>query len=315
MAADLVAPQRRARQGGSSAKLHRPEKIAGYVFIIPTVVLFAVFVGYPIVRAIYISLTSWSGFGDPVFSGLDNYTRMASDPVARAAFVRTIVYAVVTTVLLTVVPLLAAVLINSTWRKFGVLARTLLFIPGVVSFVVTGVVWRLVLDPNVGILNRVLGSLGLDSLTRTWLGDAQTALPAIIVVALWQGLGLNMLIFFAGLQGVDPTLYEAAETDGANAWQKFRHVTVPGLRVITAIVVSLNLINGFKVFDLIYIMTAGGPNHASEVMGTLLYGLAFGSTSGSVPQFGYASAMSVVVLLLCTAAVAFQIFLNRRAAR
>ncbi|WP_432571723.1 carbohydrate ABC transporter permease [Kineococcus sp. SYSU DK005] len=298
-----------------SARLHRPETIAGYVFILPTVVLFALFVGYPIVRAVYISLTSWTGFGDPVFTGLDNYARMAADPVARAAFVRTLAFAAVTTVLQTLVPLVAAVLINSTWRRFGVVARTLLFIPGIVSFVVTGVVWRLVLDPNVGVANRLLDSVGLETLSRTWLGEAQTALPTIIVVALWQGLGLNMLIFFAGLQGIDPTLYEAAETDGANAWQKFRYVTVPGLRVITTIVVSLNLINGFKAFDLIYVMTQGGPNHASEVMGTLLYGLAFGSTSGSVPQFGYASAMSIVVLLLCTAAVTAQIVLNRRAAR
>lgn len=315
MSTQLLSGRAARRERFVPGRLHRPETIAGYVFILPTVVLFALFVGYPIVRAIYISLTSWTGFGDPVFTGLDNYTRMAADPVARAAFVRTLAFAVVTTVLQTLVPLGAAVLVNSTWKRFGVVARTLLFIPGIVSFVVTGVVWRLVLDPNVGVVNRLLDSAGLESLSRTWLGEAQTALPTIVVVALWQGLGLNMLIFFAGLQGIDPTLYEAAETDGANAWQKFRYVTVPGLRVITTIVVSLNLINGFKAFDLIYVMTQGGPNHASEVMGTLLYGLAFGSTSGSVPQFGYASAMSIVVLLLCTVAVTVQLVLNRRAAR
>jgi ABC-type sugar transport system permease subunit len=315
MAAQLVAGRRRRGAPLASRRLHRPEKIAGYVFILPTVVLFALFVGYPILRAVYLGFTTWTGFGAPSFTGLANYTRMAGDTVARASFVHTLVYAAVTTVLQTALPLLAAVLINSTWRRFGVVARTLLFVPGIVSFVVTGVVWRLVLDPNVGILNRVLDSVGLSSWSHSWLGEASTALPAVIVVALWQSLGLNMLIFFAGLQGIDPTLYEAAETDGASALQKFRYVTVPGLRVITGIVVSLNLINGFKVFDLIYVMTTGGPNHASESMGTLLYGLAFGSTSGSVPQFGYASAMSVVVLLLCTAAVAVQLTLSRRAAR
>lgn len=301
--------------GHRTSRLRRPQQVAGYLFIAPTVLLFAVFVGYPIGRAVYLSLTTWSGFGEPVWSGLDNYSRMAGDPVARGAFVRTLVFAGVTTVLQTALPLFAAVLLNSTWRRFGVLARTLLFIPGIVSFVVTGVIWRLILDPNVGLLNRGLDQLGLGSLARSWLGDGSTALPAIIVVALWQSLGLNMLIFFAGLQGIDPTLYEAAETDGAGAVAKFRYVTIPGLQVVTGIVVSLNLINGFKAFDLVYVMTQGGPNHASEVMGTLLYGLAFGSTSGSIPQFGYASAMSVVVLLLCTGAVAVQIGLNRRAAR
>ena len=316
MATEVLVPdQRQEVARGSTARLHRPQTIAGYVFIVPALVLFALFVGYPIIRAIYLGFTSWAGFGDPTWSGLANYARMARDPVARSAFAHTLVYAAVTTVLQTALPLTVAVLVNSTWRRFGVVARTLLFIPGVVSFVVTGVIWRLVLDPNVGILNRTLDAVGLGSLAHSWLGDGSTALPAIIAVSLWQALGLNMLIFFAGLQGLDPTLYEAAETDGANAAQKFRYVTLPGLRVITAIVVSLNLINGFKVFDIIYVMTQGGPNHASESLGTLLYGLAFGSTAGSLPQFGYASAMSVIVLLLCMAAVGLQIALARRAAR
>jgi len=311
----LAGGQHTAGRRSGSGRLRRPERTAGYLFILPAVLLFAFFVGYPIVRAIYLGFTSWSGFGSPTWTGTDNYTRMATDPVARGAFVHTLVFAGVTTVLQTVLPLLTAVLVNSTRKRFGVVVRTLLFIPGVVSFVVTGVIWRLVLDPNVGILNRVLGSVGLGSWSHSWLGEGSTVLPAIIVVSLWQGLGLNMLIFFAGIQGIDPALFEAAETDGANALQKLWYVTVPGLRIVTGIVVSLNLINGFKVFDLIYVMTQGGPNHASESLGTQLYGLAFGSTSGSIPQFGYASALSVVVLILCTAAVGIQTALNRRAAR
>ncbi|RKS69190.1 multiple sugar transport system permease protein/raffinose/stachyose/melibiose transport system permease protein [Motilibacter peucedani] len=297
------------------SKRHRPEMLAGYLFILPTVLLFLVFVGYPIVRSVYLGFTTWSGFGSPSWTGFHNYHRMFDDTVARQAFRNTLVFAAVTTVLQTVLPLLVAVLVNATWRRFGIAARTLLFIPGVVSFVVSGVIWKLVLDPNLGLLNKLLDGIGLDSLTHSWLGESSTALPAIMVVSLWQALGLNMLIFFAGLQGIDPTLYEAAEVDGAGAWPQFRYVTVPGLRLVTGIVISLNLINGFKAFDLIYVMTQGGPNHASEVLGTRLYGLAFGTTSGAVPQFGYASAMSVVVLLLCTAAVVVQILLNRRAAR
>jgi len=312
----MSVSRRRSRQRSrvGVARLHRPQAVAGTVFILPTVVLFALFVGYPIIRAIYLSLTSWTGFGAITFTGLANYRRMLHDTVAREAFWHLLAYAGVTTVLQTAIPLVAAVFIASTWRRFGIVTRTLLFIPAVVSFVVSGVVWKLVLDPNVGLLNKALEGLGAQSLTHAWLGESSTALPAIIVVSLWQSLGLNMLIFYAGMQGIDPTLYEAAEVDGATALQSFRHVTVPGLRVITGIVVSLNLINGFKTFDLIYVMTGGGPNHASEVLGTQLYGLAFGSTSGSIPQFGYASALSVIVLLLCTAAVAVQIAINRRAA-
>lgn len=304
----------RARMRALSRR-HRPEIIAGYFFILPTLALFLVFVGYPIARSIYLGFTTWSGFGPPTWSGFHNYSRMWNDNIARKAFINTLVYAAITTVLQTGLPLVVAVLVNSTWRRFGVAARTLLFIPGVVSFVVSGVIWKLVLDPNLGLLNRLLADVGLGSLQHSWLGENSPALPAIMVVSLWQSLGLNMLIFFAGLQGIDPTLYEAAEVDGAGPWRKFLDVTVPGLRLVTAIVVSLNLINGFKTFDLVYVMTEGGPNHASEVLGTRLYGLAFGTTSGAVPQFGYASAMSVVVLVLCTAAVIVQILLNRRATR
>ena len=189
--------------------------------------------------------------------------------------------------------MVVAVLVNEVWRSVGIVVRTILFIPGIVSFVVTGVLWKLIYDPNVGTLNRILGSLGLHGLQHTWLADRSTVLPALIAVAVWGGVGMNMLIFFAGIQGIDPGLYEAAQVDGAGPFQRFWNITVPGLRVVTGIVVSLGLLNGFKIFDIIYVMTGGGPNHASEVFGTYLYNLAFGSTSGALPQLGYASAFSV----------------------
>jgi multiple sugar transport system permease protein/raffinose/stachyose/melibiose transport system permease protein len=124
-----------------------------------------------------------------------------------------------------------------------------------------------------------------------------------------------MLIYFAGLQSIDPNLYEAAAMDGANTVQQFRHITVPSLRVVTGLIVSLGLLNGFKAFDVIFVMTGGGPNHGSEVLGTYLYSLAFGTTSGSIPQLGYASVFSVVTMVLCTLAVIAQLWLTRRADR
>ena len=142
--------------------------------------------------------------------------------------------------------------------------RTILFIPGIVSFVVSGVLWKLIYDPNIGTLNQILGGIGLDSLQHPWLADQKTVLPAIIVVSIWGGLGFNMLIFFAGIQGIDPSLYEAAEVDGANKSQQFWDVTVPSLRVVTGLVVSLGLLNGFKAFDIIFVMTGGGPNQAAK---------------------------------------------------
>ena len=302
-------------EGRFGSRLKRSQRVAGYLFVLPTLALFLAFVGWPIVQTIYLSLTKWSGFGDKTFVGLDNYTRMVTDPTAQRALVVTLVFTAVTTVVQTVLGIVIAVLVNQVWRSLGVVVRTILFIPGIVSFVVSGVLWKLIYDPNIGTLNRVLGSLGLEGLQHTWLADRATVLPAIIVVAIWGGIGMNMLIFFAGIQGIDPQLYEAAEVDGASPMQRFLHITVPSLRVVTGIVVSLGLLNGFKIFDIIYVMTGGGPNHATEVFGTYLYSLAFGSTSGSLPQFGYASAFSVVVMIMCILAVIAQMAITRRADR
>jgi multiple sugar transport system permease protein len=294
-------------------RLSRAEWKAGYLFVVPIIALFAVFVGWPILHSVYLSFTSWTGFGVPSFTGVANYTRMASDPVFREALIITFVFTAVTTVLQTVLPMLAAVLVNATWRRAGVFFRTVIFIPGVVSFVVTGVLWQLIYDPNLGSLNRALGAVGLSGLKQQWLGNPHLVVPAIIVVSLWQSLGLYMLIFFAGLQGIDPSLYEAAQIDGANAWQQLRKVTVPMLRRITGVVVTLNLINGFKTFDLVWVMTQGGPDHHSEVLGTYLYSLAFGTLSGSVPQVGYATAISIIIMVICMITVVAQFRVNRRA--
>jgi ABC-type sugar transport system permease subunit len=306
------APGFRGR-GGTSLK--RSQRIAGYLFVLPTLALFLAFVGYPIAQTIYLSFTKWTGFGAKNVVGLENYTRMVGDPIAQRALVVTLIFTAATTIVQTVLGMVIAVLVNEVWRKVGIVVRTILFIPGIVSFVVSGVLWKLIYDPNIGTLNRFLGAIGLENLQHIWLADRATVLPAIIVVAIWGAIGMNMLIFFAGLQGIDPGLYEAAEVDGANAWQRFLHITVPGLRAVTAIVISLGLLNGFKVFDIIFVMTGGGPNHATEVFGTYLYSLAFGSTSGSLPQYGYASAFSVVVMIMCILAVLVQMLLNRRANR
>lgn len=314
--AHAPARGRQARAGGATLwNLQRAERVAGYVFVAPITVLFVLFVGWPIIHAIYLGFTTWAGFGSPEFTGLANYVRMWHDPVARRAFIVTILYAVITTVLQTAIPLVIAVLLANVWRGLSVVIRTVIFIPGIVSFVVSGVLWSLIYDPNVGTLNKGLKAIGLSSLTNNWLSNPHTVLPAIMLVSLWGAIGTNMLIYFAGIQGVDPTFYEAASIDGASKFQQFRYVTIPALRMVTAIVISLNLLNGFKVFDIIYVMTGGGPSHASEVLGTYLYSLAFGSTAGSIPQLGYGSAFSVIVMLLCGVAVGVQLFLTRRAQR
>jgi ABC-type sugar transport system permease subunit len=283
-----------------------------YAFIVPIVVFFLAFVLYPFARSFYIALTQWAGFGEPRFVGLMNFQNMADDPVFWQSLQTTLVFTVVSTALQTVLPMLLAILLAAGWRG-SVVFRTVFFMPQVVSLVVSGLLWVMMYDGNFGLINRALTGIGLGGLAHNWLADPATVLPAILLVSLWQSAGFFMLIYFAGLQGIDQTLYEAARVDGANKLQEIIRITVPMLRPVTAVVVTLNILGGVKAFELIYVMTGGGPNHASEVLGTYLYGLAFGSTAGATPAVGYATAVSVVVFALGMGAVMLQFWMTRRA--
>ena len=269
----------------------------GYLFVLPALAFFLLFIAYPVVRSIYLSLTEWPGFGPTTFTGLANYTRLLQDPVFLTALRVTLTYTVVATILQTAVPMAIAILLKAGWHG-GVIFRTLLFVPAVVSLTVSGIVWDLVLSPQGGPLDLLLSGIGLKSLSLAWLSDTATALPAILLVSLWQATGVYMLIFYAGLQGIDETLYESARIDGANRWQEVRHLTVPLLRPMIGVVVTLNVIHGLKVFDLMFVMTGGGPDHATETLATYLYGLSFGSATGGLPEFGYSAAIGFVIFVL-----------------
>lgn len=294
----------------SGPKLQR--YLVGYLFIFPIVAFFLTFVLYPFARSFYISLTQWAGFGVPRFVGLMNYQNLLDDPIFWQSLRTTLIYTVVSTILQTILPLLLAVLLAAGWRG-SVLFRTIFFMPQVVSLVVSGVLWQIMYDGNFGLINEALKGIGLGGFAHNWLADPNTVLPAILVVSLWQSAGFFMLIYFAGLQGIDQTLYEAAKVDGANKLKELWYITVPMLRPVTAVVVTLNVLGGVKAFELIFVMTGGGPNHASEVLGTYLYGLAFGSTAGAIPVVGYATAVSMVVFVIGMGAVLLQFWMTRRA--
>jgi ABC-type sugar transport system permease subunit len=291
--------------------LKRQHYTVGYTFVLPIVLFFGVFVLYPFFRSFYTSLTRWPGFGQPQFVGAENYKNLLDDPVFWQALKVTLIFTVVTTVLQVVLPLLLAVLLAAGWRG-SVVFRTVFFVPQVVSLVVSGVLWQFMYDGEFGQINALLKSVGLGDLQHGWLADPNTVLPAIMLVSLWQSLGFFMLIYFAAIQGIDQSLYEAARVDGAGKLRELWNITVPMLRPITAVVVTLNVLGGVKAFELIFVMTGGGPNHSSEVLGTYLYGLAFGSTAGATPAVGYATAVSMVVALLGIGAVILQMWMARR---
>ena len=205
--------------------------------------------------------------------------------------------------------LLVAVILNAHW-KGEILYRTVMFLPVIISLVITGLLWRMIYDGNFGLINGLLTSLGLNAWKHQWLAEPNTVMPAILLVSLWASLGFYMVIFFAGLQSIQPELYEVASIDGANAWQKLISITIPMLVPVTTVVLIINIIGGIKVFDVIYIMTTGGPNHASEVLGTYLYVTAFGAAGGGSPSTGYAAAVGVVILILCMIGTTIQLRLT-----
>ena len=310
MTARRWPPWRQSPISASGGPSLRAERIAGLAMTLPALAFFVVFVGYPITQTILIGFQRWNAISAPEWIGLANYRRMLDDPVFRHALFVTLVLTAAMTVLLTVLPMLVAVIFAQGWGRFGTLYRTILFIPAVISWVVTGGLWKLILEPNLGSLNTLLGRFGFEELRQNWLGDEGLVLYVIVVVAIWQQIGLYVVIYYAGLQSIDPTLYEAARVDGANGLQQLRSVTVPMLRPVTLLVITLNLLNGIKLFDVIWVMTEGGPVNASQVLGTYMYRVAFASPG--LPDFGYGSALSTVILVLCLAAVSAQIRLGRR---
>jgi ABC-type sugar transport system permease subunit len=271
-------------------------------FLLPAAMIMLAFMFVPMVNTIIISFQSWNGLTPATWVGLGNYQDLVRDSLFLNALGHTVLFVLVTVAFQTIIPLLVAVLLFSGIRGQGirgsVVFRTIYFMPVVISLAISGLLWSIIYDPSNGVLNLVLSDLGLRGLAKPWLADTSTVLPSIMVVSIWQSLGFYLVIFFAGLQGIPRDMYEAAAIDGANAWQRFARVTVPLLAPVITVVVVLNTINGIKAFDQIWVMTAGGPTHASDTLGTYLYYTAFGAYGSANPELGYASAIGVVILVL-----------------
>jgi len=277
-----------------------------YWFLLPASVIFVVLMAIPMIGSIVLSLDAWNGLGSPTWVGLENYWNLVQDPNFLVALGNTAYFTIATVIIQTVFPLLVAILVNSGIRG-SMVFRAIYFMPVIISLAITGMLWSIIYEPTFGVLNTVLTDVGLHGLTRFWLADKATVMPSIIGVSVWQSMGFYLVIFFAGLQNIPKDLYEAAAMDGANAWQRLMRVTVPLLAPVTTVVVVLNTVNGLKVFDQVWVMTAGGPDHASETLGTYLYTIAFGAQGSANPELGYASAIGIVILILALILSFFQV--------
>jgi multiple sugar transport system permease protein len=272
---------RPARPGG--------ETLAAYGFLAPNLLLLAVFVFLPLAWAVGISLQRTDGFGVGTFTGLDNYARLFGDRLFWRSTLNTILFTAIVTPLSMGLGLAIAVLLNSVLPARGVF-RSILILPMAVSGVATALIGVLVFDENSGVLDRVLRSVGLP--TVQWQSGGLEAFASVVLVTLWWRVGFNMLIYLAGLQGLDPELYEAARLDGANGRQRFRHLTVPLLRPSSFFLLIMNVIYSFQVFDIVFVLTGGGPQNATSVLVTYAYDQGFVTRDQ-----GYAAAIGVVLLL------------------
>lgn len=270
--------------------LARREAAVAYLLLGPNLLLFAVFLLVPLVGVLVLSLQRYSGFGRAEWIGGGNYTELAGDPVFWRAALNTAVFAGVTVPLSLALGLGIALLLSRHVPGRGVF-RGLYYLPFVISGVVIAMVGKWIFNEDVGVVNRLLRAVGLAGVG--WQSEAAPALTSLIVMIVWARLGFVMVVYLAGLQGIPAEYYEAATMDGASSWQRFRHVTWPMLRPTTFFLVVLTVIESFQVFDVIYVMTGGGPGNSTQVLVTYAYATGFDSR-----RQGYAAAIGVVVYLV-----------------
>ncbi|GAA0068898.1 sugar ABC transporter permease [Clostridium sardiniense] len=273
--------------------------------IIPALVLFCLFMVYPIIKGFSMSLYSWGGLSDnATFIGFDNFKTLFTDEYFIKSLKNTGFLLLVFPSITIVFSLLLAIFLTQGKLKEKNFYRLVFFFPNVLSMVVIGVLFTYIYDPSIGILNSFFEMLGLESLQLVWLGDPKTVLWALAMVMVWQAVGYYMVIYMAGLDGIPPELYEVADIEGATFWQRFRYVTLPMIWEIVRVTLVFFITGVFNLsFIFVNVMTGGGPDGGSEVLLTYMYKQAFVNSN-----YGYAMAIGVVIFIM---AVGLALILNR----
>lgn len=303
-APDVGTPRPAARGGTSRPPRRRIRWQAAWLFIAPSIAIISVFIIYPVGQSLWYSLHHWR-IGAPTqeWVGLGNYTKLFSDPLFWNALRVTSIFAVVSVVAQLVLGYwLASALLRDTWVNR--IVRSIFFFPTIVALATIGLVWRFLLDPNIGLIGGLTAALGSEPIG--WLQDTQLALPSVIFVSIWKNLGFTMVILLAGLKGVPPALYEAARLDGANEWQLTKYVTLPSIRPTLLFTTMILTINSLQVFDLVYVMTNGGPLFTTDTLVTMMFREGFTNF-----DIGYASAIAWVLFAMIMLLSALQLRLFR----
>lgn len=300
-ASTIPAPQRQ-RKGSSPMAAHP----ALWLFPVPALVLYIAFFVIPTIQGVFYSVTDWDGFSPTAqFVGLDNFvTIFTDDDLFRNALSNNLKFMVVVVVFQTIFSLVLAVLLTKNSRS-SVALRSIYFFPTILSSVSVAFVWKFVYDPNFGLINSVLGDLGLDRFQSAFLGNDAQAIYWVAITQVWFHVGQMMIIYIAGLQQIPQELYESAQTDGASRWQQFRHVTLPMIAPATAIVMAYTTVQSFKAFDLILGMGGNPPKSSLDILSTRIY------SGFANSEFGYAAAESLVFMAL----IATITWMQRRAVK
>jgi multiple sugar transport system permease protein len=295
-----VLPKVNKRKG---SRLLWHEAVMAYLFVSPAMILFLIFTVLPVVFAFLLSFTNYDILSPVKWVGLANYARLLTDTIFQRGLLNVLYYALMFIPSMIGLSVLLALALNRNVPGMRIF-RTLYYLPAVTSSIAASVVWTWMLQKDYGVINQFLALFGI--VGPAWLANSDTAMFAIVMVTLWQGLGGNIIIFLAGLQGIPPALYEAAKLDGANPWQLFQHVTLPLLRTTTYLVAFLSLIGSLQLFDQAYAMTQGGPGYATTTAVYQIYNNGFG-----LLRMGYASAQAFVLALAILILSVIQMRLNR----
>ena len=263
------------------------------LYIVPTIIIMLVIVIVPIFISVYYSMLDWDGLGKGTFIGLQNYKELVADERFISSIKNSLLYVALSVFIQLPISLILALIVANIKRgeKFY---RTTYFIPVIISGVVIGQLWQKVYNGDYGLLNAILGSLNLGHLQQDWLGQENTALICAFIPNLWQYVGYHMLIMYAGIKSISPEINEAARIDGASKIQTAFKVTIPLLKPVLEVCVTFSIIGALKIFDLIYVLTGGGPFHTTEVPTIYMYKTIFDSF-----HYGYGSAISIFIILEC----------------
>ena len=289
-------------------KQARRTTLIGWSFILPNFLGFLAFTLIPVLAAFALAFMDWNAFSAPEWAGLGNFQKMFGSETFWIALTNTIGYTLGHVPLTLALALMLAMLLNRKLKGIGFF-RVAIFFPYITSLVAVAVVWNMLFNPTTGPINQVLEGIGIAN-PPGWTSSSDWAMPAVIITSVWRDMGYYMILYLAGLQAIPTELYEAAEVDGASTWQRFWNVTVPGLRPTTFFVLVMLTVSSFKVFDLIVVMTGGGPGRSTTVLSQLIY-----QEGISQGNFGYSSAISLVLFLIVLTVTVTQFKLQQRKER